>query len=222
MKILSLRLLIAFVMCIGFGVLFGYIAAAINNETIEHFDMSVIGFVQGLEMPWLTTIMKTFTWIGSATVVTTITIIAFVLLIFYFHYWQQAFLLVTVVVGSIFLNYLLKIYFKRERPEIHRILDIGGFSFPSGHTMMAFSLYTIISYIAWRNAKTILNRMLLIVFAAFMILMIGISRIYLGVHYPSDVAGGIAASGLWGTIAVAVYSFYQNQKKRKNPSYKSF
>jgi len=222
MKILSLRLLIAFVMCIGFGVLFGYIAAAINNETIESFDMSIIGFVQGLETPWLTAVMKTFTWIGSAVVVIAITLISFTLLFFFLHYRQQAFLLLTVVLGSVLFNYLLKIYFKRERPEIHRILDIGGFSFPSGHTMMAFSLYTILSYIAWRNAKTTPNRILLTLFVAFMILMIGLSRIYLGVHYPSDVVGGIAASGFWGTIAVVVYAFYQNQKKWKSPSYKRF
>ena len=85
-----------------------------------------------------------------------------------------------------YLTWLLKIYFKRERPEIHRILDANGFSFPSGHTMMAFSLYTIIAYIAWRNVKTTLNRILLILSAAFMSIMIPMSRIYLGVHFPSD------------------------------------
>ena len=65
MRELSLRLLLAFVLCIVFGVAFGYIAAAVGNESIAHFDTAVIGFVQGLEAPWLTSIMKVFTWIGS-------------------------------------------------------------------------------------------------------------------------------------------------------------
>ena len=162
MRVLSLRLLLAFILCVGFGVLFGYIATSIGNETIGRFDTSIIGFVQGMEMPWLTTIMKVFTWIGSSYIVAPVTLIAFCLLFFKFHYRQQAFLLVFVIAGTVLLNHFLKIYFKRERPEIHRIMDANGFSFPSGHTMMAFSLYVIIAYISWRNVKTAFGRVLLL------------------------------------------------------------
>jgi undecaprenyl-diphosphatase len=215
MRVLSFRLLLAFILCVGFGVLFGYIATSIGNESIGRFDTSIIGFVQGMEMPWLTAIMKVFTWIGSTYIVVPVTLIAFCLLFFKFHYRQQAFLLVLVIAGTILLNHLLKIYFKRERPEIHRIMDANGFSFPSGHTMMAFSLYVIIAYIAWRNAKTVFGRVLLIVFASFMIFIIGTSRIYLGVHYPSDIVGGMAASALWLTIAISVYAWYQKLREKK-------
>ena len=76
MKSLSLRLLTAFIICVGFGMLFGYIATAISNETIERFDTTIIGFVQRMESPWLTTVMKVFTWIGSWYIVAPITIIA--------------------------------------------------------------------------------------------------------------------------------------------------
>ena len=218
MKSLSLRLLTAFIICIGFGMLFGYIAFTIGNEKIEHFDMAIIGFVQGMESPWLTAVLIGFTWIGSSYIVAPIAIIAALVLIFKYHYRQQAFLLITVIVGTVLFNWLLKIYFKRERPEIHRILDANGFSFPSGHTMMAVSLYVIIAYISWRNLKTTLNRILLILSAAFMMIMIGISRIYLGVHFPSDVVGGIAASALWLTIAITVYGYYQNRENKKSSS----
>ena len=195
--------------------MFGYLAAAIGNESIKHFDLVVINFIQGMEMPWLTPIIKVFTWIGSGYVVAPITIIAFILLFFVYQYRDQAFLLVTVVVGTVILNGLLKLYFKRERPEIYRILDETGFSFPSGHTMMAFSLYTIIAYILWRNVKTTLNRVLLILFTIFMIVNISAGRIYLGVHYPSDIVGGFIASPLWVIIAIAVYGLYQNRRQNK-------
>ena len=111
-------------------------------------------------------------------------------------------------------------YFKRERPVIHRILEANGYSFPSGHTMMAFSLYVIIAYIAWRNVETRLGKFLLILFAAFMTIMIGTSRIYLGVHFPSDVVGGLMASGFLVTIAVTVYAYYLERSGKEKPSYK--
>ena len=215
MKGLSLRFLFAFIICLGLTVLFGYLVAAIGNESIAHFDLAVINFIQGMEMHWLTPIIKVFTWIGSGYVVAPITIIAFILLFFVYQYRKQAFLLVTVVVGTVILNGLLKVYFKRERPDIYRILDATGFSFPSGHTMMAFSLYTIIAYILWRNVKTPLSRVLLILFTNFMIVIISTGRIYLGVHYPSDIVGGYIASALWVFIVIAVYGFYQNRLENK-------
>jgi len=214
MRELSLRLLITFILCIGFGVAFGYISAAISNDTIVGFDTAVIGFVQGLETPWLTSIMNLFTWIGSGYVVAPIALMGFIVLYFVLRYRQQAFLLISVVAGSVLLNKLLKNYFKRERPEIHRIMDANGFSFPSGHSMMAFALYAIIAYIAWRNVKTTVSRVLLVVFTAFMIIMIGTSRIYLGVHYPSDIVGGFVASALWLTIAISVYAYFQNKREK--------
>ncbi len=218
MRELSLRLLLAFIVCIGLGVAFGYIAAAIGNESIVHFDTSVIGFVQGLEAPWLTTVMKIVTWIGSGSVVAPIAVIGFIVLYFVLHYRQQAFLLVVVIAGSVIFNSVLKNYFKRERPEIHRIMDANGFSFPSGHSMMAFALYAIIAYIAWRNVKTVTSRVVLVLFTTFMIIMIGTSRIYLGVHYPSDIVGGFAASAIWVTIAISVYAYFQEkQKKQERP-----
>jgi undecaprenyl-diphosphatase len=214
----SLRLLPALILCIGFGLLFVYIATTISNKSIAHFDTSIIRFVQGMETPWLTSIMKFFTTLGNTKSVIGIALIAFVLLYFAFRYRQQAFLFIIIIGGTVVLNALLKNYFKRERPEIHRIMNANGFSFPSGHSMIAFSLYTIIVYIAWRNVKTGLSRTLLILFAAFMILMTGISRIYVGVHYPSDVVGGFAASGLWVTFAIIVYGAYQNpREKNKRP-----
>ena len=93
-------------------------------------------------------------------------------------------------------------------------MDATGFSFPSGHSMMAFALYVIIAYIAWRNVKTTVGRVALVLFTTFMIIMIGTSRIYLGVHYPSDIVGGFAASALWVTIAISVYANFQNKREK--------
>ena len=176
MKSLLLRLLPAFLICLGLGIFFGYTVTTISNKSIEHFDTTIMGFVQSMEAPWLTSVMKTFTWIGAWQGVVPITMIAFLLLFFKYKYRQQAFLLVIVIGGTVLFNALLKIYFKRERPEIYRILDVGGFSFPSGHTMSAVSLYGIFAFIIWRNIKTPIGRFFLILFTIFMITMICVSQ----------------------------------------------
>ncbi len=59
-----------------------------------------------------------------------------------------------------------------------------------------------------------MSRVVLVLFTAFMIIMIGTSRIYLGVHYPRDIVGGFAASALWVTIAISVYAYFQNTRGR--------
>lgn len=215
MKALTIRFLFAFLLCIGFGILFGYVATAVGNDSIRSFDRTIISAVQGQEAPWLTFIMKTFTWIGSAYVVAPVTLIGFLVLFFKLNRRPQAFLLSAVIVGTVVLNTVLKVYFQRERPEIHRILDANGFSFPSGHTMMAFSLYSILGYIVWRNVKTRSGSFMIILTASIMTILIGVSRIYLGVHFPSDIVGGLLASGLWVTISVMVYSFFQHRHKNR-------
>lgn len=211
----SRRRFIAFIICLISGVLFGYIASSIGNGSIERFDTSIINFVQGMEASWLTTTLKTFTWIGSGYVVVPITLIAFFLLYFVYQRRGQAFLFVTVIIVTISSNELLKKYFKRERPEIYRIIDAGGLSFPSGHTMMAVSLYGIVAYVLWRNLKSLGHRVLLILFTIFMMMMIAVSRIYLGVHYPSDIIGGLAASLFLVTIMITAFEFIQNKKGQK-------
>lgn len=218
MKKLSRRYLVAFIICVISGTLFGYIASSIGDGSIDRFDTSIINFVQGMEASWLTAILKTFTWIGSGYVVVPVTLIAFFLLYFVYQRRGQAFLFVSVIAGTVLSNELLKLYFKRERPEIYRIIDAGGLSFPSGHTMMAFSLYTIIAYVIWRHLKSVGSRVLLTSFTIFMILMIAVSRIYLGVHYPSDIAGGVVASLFLITIMITTFEFIQNKRGQKKIS----
>ncbi|MDS9471920.1 phosphatase PAP2 family protein [Sporosarcina pasteurii] len=213
MKGLSKNILIVLVIIVVSGSLFITMANLVGSGKIESFDLPIIRLVQGLEAPWLTVLFKTFTWIGSAKAVVPITIIVCFLLFFVYKHRQQAFVFAFSIVGTIALNELLKGHFKRARPEIYRIMDAGGYSFPSGHTMMAFSLYGMITYILWRNIKTVGGRVALLSFASFMAFMIATSRIYLGVHYPSDVVGGIAASTICVTISAIIYSACQHPRK---------
>ena len=102
-------------------------------------------------------------------------------------------------------------FFQRARPDLHRLIEIGGYSFPSGHAMSAMAVYGTLAFLLWRHISTRFGRSLLIFFSAMMIFMIGISRVYLGVHYPSDIIGGYFASGFW--LGAAIWSFQRYKEK---------
>ncbi|MFT9600173.1 phosphatase PAP2 family protein [Mesobacillus sp.] len=106
---------------------------------------------------------------------------------------------------------MLKLYFHRARPDFNRLIEIGGYSFPSGHAMNAFSFYSILAFLLWRHVPTRMGRIAVILLSTFMILAIGLSKVYLGVHYPSDIIGGFLASGLW--VAVVIW-FFQRYKEK--------
>lgn len=92
------------------------------------------------------------------------------------------------------LNLLLKNIVERPRPIGYRLIDETGYSFPSGHSMISSAFYGLIIYFIWKNVKNIKLKYISCILLALLILFIGISRIYLGVHYASDVLGGFTIS----------------------------
>lgn len=209
----SRHLFISLMICLISGGIFMLVAYFISNDKITYFDLPIIQFIQGLETPFLTVIFKTFTWVGSAYGVIPITIAICMFLFFRLHRRKQAVFFAFSIASTIALNELLKLYFKRDRPEFYRLMEIGGFSFPSGHTMMAFSLYGIICYIFWHHLHKTRSQILLVIFTTIMAFSIAISRIYVGVHFPSDIIAGIAASTFWITVLITIFHLLGGNQK---------
>ena len=92
------------------------------------------------------------------------------------------------------LNQGIKHLLRRPRPEHLRLIKQGGFSYPSGHSMIAICVYGIIIYLINKKIKDKKIKIALSILLTLLILVIGISRIYVGVHYPSDVLGGFLLS----------------------------
>ncbi len=187
------------------------IAVMITNKQIAGFDSSIISAVQGLESPALTALFKIFTFIGSTATVAVLSLLLLVFMYFVMRYRSEVFLFIAVMGGTVVFNQIFKYMFHRERPSIHRLVEETGFSFPSGHSMLAFALFGVVAFLLWHELSSRIARGIVIVVAALVILCVGISRIYLGVHYPSDVLGGYLSSGFVLTIMIW---FYQRHKEK--------
>jgi undecaprenyl-diphosphatase len=129
---------------------------------------------------------------------------------------KELILFAAVMAGSPILNYLLKVFFQRARPDLNRLIEIGGYSFPSGHAMNAFTFYGILTFLLWRHIPVRRGRTVLLLFSTILILAIGISRIYLGVHYPSDIIGGYLAGSFWLAVSIWVFQRYKERQFRTN------
>ncbi|WP_019421136.1 phosphatase PAP2 family protein [Paenibacillus sp. OSY-SE] len=204
-----------FLLLLGFGAL----AIAINRQPLNPFDLNIAAFVQSFESPSLTKVMELFTSIGSTKYAIIIAVLTLVFLYFVLGHRMELIFLIAVLGGSAVMNQLLKMVIHRERPIVHRLIEETGYSFPSGHAMGAIGLYGALAFLLWRHIASRPGRILLIVSSCVMIAMIGVSRVYLGVHYPSDIIGGLMASGFWLALMIWVFQWYMEQRHTRLSSY---
>jgi len=139
-----------------------------------------------------------------------ITILLVALLYIKKYYREALFLTVTMSVCGLAMP-LLKNIFSRERPNFHRLIEISGYSFPSGHTTSATTMYLTLAIILLSIMKK-LNKYFVFSIAVLGIVIIGSSRIYLGVHYPTDVMAGIC---LGISIVSTVYILYYSNSSKE-------
>jgi len=198
----TVELLFIWVAFLSCTLLFFLLAREILEGQDLNFDAKAFAWADSFNSPGFNKFMTTVTFFASANFIT----VASLVLIFYFlfirkHRWYS--LRVPVVaVGSISVNLLLKFLFNRERPIIPHLVTSHGLSFPSGHAMISASFYGLLIYLVWKHvAHPVLRWSLMVFFLAF-ILTIGFSRVYLHVHYASDVLAGFAAGVLWVMIAI--------------------
>lgn len=185
----------------------------VQYNVFMSFDEQVIHLVRRMEYPFMTTFFKTITNIGSffGTVIVWIIITSIGL---YCKWHYETIILTVITFITPLANLLMKHFFSRPRPDMYRLIEISGYSYPSGHTMYATSLYGIILILLWEKCNDTWQRVLLLMGTLFMILSIGISRIYLGVHYPSDVIGGFFLSLLLISLTLSIYLIIQEKNKK--------
>lgn len=183
--------------------IFWKFADTLVEEELHTFDITIIDWIQSFISDKLTKILETLTFLGSAKAVIAISILIITLMLFNKKWWETLFFVVAVLGSSLF-NLLLKFIFQRTRPSIHPLITETGYSFPSGHSMVSFVLYGMITYFLVLFYVKRFVKIITILFFSLLVLLIGVSRIYLGVHYPSDVLAGFAVGGTWLIICLIV------------------
>lgn len=166
-----------------------------QNE-IHIFDDTIYYYVSKIINPVMTVIAKVITTVGSGYVIIPVWIISIIV----FRKRKES-KYIFVNLGLIFIvNQLLKMIIARPRPEGYRIVEESGYSFPSGHSMVSMAFYGLFIYLIYANVKNIYLKWISIIALIIMVVLIGLSRIYLGVHYASDVIAGFCISVCYLTI----------------------
>ena len=190
------------------------LAGKVQADELKHFDYTVIELIQSQIAEKWTALMKVITFFGGKT--WTVLAIAISAILFAFYKKRYAlYIILTCGLGAA-LNLVLKGWFQRERPNFYQLIVESGYSFPSGHSMGSFILYSAIAVVLVKiSKKTVVDAVIIILFA-LLVLAIGISRIYLGVHYPSDVVAGFAAGGFWVCLCTLALNYYEFRMKKQN------
>jgi undecaprenyl-diphosphatase len=192
------------------GIAIAVVGAMGFAELAEHVlgqtppvDIAILTWLHDRQSPLLTSFMLEMTYLGTGTVVVAIVGIT-ALFLWHTEHKLSARLLLASTIGNIILNGALKLVYHRARPNIFEWqTEAVSSSFPSGHAMSATVVYGTVAYLLMRLQKHHWSRVLTLCGAIVVIVLICTSRMYLGVHYPSDVIGGVIVGLAWASFCMA-------------------
>lgn len=217
-EFLSLSLLLGLAAAIATLVFLGWLTNEVLEGETRHFDDTTRAAVHTLASPALTVAMRGISFLGSTLFLTCATI--FVVALFALRKWgREARLFAITMIGASVLNTTLKLAFKRPRPiPFFNLTAPETYSFPSGHSLASCCFFAGLAAILSGRVKRRRVRVVIWIAAAAMFLLIGLSRIYLGVHYTTDVIAGFASALIWILVVRFVELQLARRKRRKTES----
>lgn len=183
-----------------------------NDHT---FDERVIVFVKDLHSDFFTAVMRVFTFIGSEWIL----VPGYLCLIVWFYVKQKnltALHIFIISVSSLLMMMGLKLLFSRSRPLESIIGEVGGYSFPSGHSYMSFTFFGLLVYLLQHTDINVFAKGLLQLLCVCFAVMIATSRVYLGVHYFSDIVAGCCLAVMGLILTIFILNKIDFQKKNKH------
>lgn len=197
---------------------FVQIADVVQEGATQRFDETVLHWMADRQTPLLQKVMFEITLLGTGIVLMTMVFVA-ALFLWLSNHRFSALLLVIATWGGVVINSLLKTTFNRPRPQVFEWgATVLTSSFPSGHAMSATIAYGTVAYLAARLQTTRTARFLTIFVAGLLIVLICASRLYLGVHYPSDVFAGSLMGLAWTGFCMATLEGIQVFNRRYRPA----
>ena len=198
--------------------IFADLSRHVLNANILAFDRAVSEAIYAYRSPALTSLMIFISFLGGTVVLLGGSVAVFLFLLIKSYRREAVLFLFTVATGFV-LNLILKYVIARTRPDIAPLIQEVFFSYPSGHSMNSFVFYALLAYLVYHLSRNAALSVVVSTGCIGLILLIGISRIYLGVHYPSDVfAGFLVGLGWVLTILVVqrtfrVYRYFRTPRK---------
>lgn len=194
-------------------ILFSWIADEMREGDTMRFDDSVRGFVHSFSSPATTKFMFATSFMGAGGLI--IMLIAAVILCLLKKWYRAVGWLALTMVGATVLDVALKYGFHRIRPVPFFGAVPHSYSFPSGHSLFSFCFYGVMAGLTNARVRSPWLRATVFSAAAVMIALIGLSRIYLGVHYPSDVVAGYLAGTIWVSAMITMDRIHTTRRGLK-------
>lgn len=190
----------------------------LEKDQLANLDERVTGWVFSHRSDGLTPVVIAVTHMGDRWAYILLVPLIAGLLYLRGHHWRLTIQGLVVLLSASLLNIWIKNMISRPRPlEDLRLVDVHSYSFPSGHSMSAIAFYGFLVYLTFKLVRNPFWRYTLMVLEIALILGIGLSRVYLGVHYPSDVLAGFAAGLFWLLVCIAIFRAIHFYSKKSDP-----
>ncbi|MBC7448348.1 MAG: phosphatase PAP2 family protein [Hymenobacteraceae bacterium] len=206
----TVLLLGAWLACVGVVLAFGEWWLAHGTFGFDAAAFELLAAARGA-IPGLTPLMVAFTWIGTHYVMIPLGLSLLAWFVFRRRHRWHSWRVPVVALGSTLLNGLLKVTYHRPRPLVPHLVPAHGLSFPSGHAMVAASFWGLLWWLARRHLPPGWLRTAALWSLPLVALLIGGSRVYLGVHYASDVVAGFAAGLAWLGLALTIIGRFERR-----------
>lgn len=187
----------------------------IAENDLQAIDEAVGEFVISFRSDALTTYFKVATDLGDRNAYIAFTVLMAAFFFLKKRSWKFIAQTTIVLLLATLSNIVLKRVFNRARPSLDHLVEVNTLSYPSGHSMSAMAFYGFLIFLCLRYRMARWLRFLLVSILVILILSVGLSRIYLGVHYPTDVAGGFVGGLIWVAFCAVVFSIFELLRKRQ-------
>lgn len=179
----------------------------ITRPFLSRWDSLGMQIIHGRDTPALTRLAFALSWIGSPKAFVP-AVVAACLVLWRLRLKEDAVVLFFALAAAGVMDTALKLHFRRMRPDVPWALATEhSFSFPSGHSVGAVVLYGMATYLLWKHLHALWQRVVVITTSLLLIAGIGLSRVYLGVHYPTDVAAGYLVGLFWLLTVIATNEY---------------
>jgi undecaprenyl-diphosphatase len=213
--LLSLELVVVLAAFFAALAAFVFVAQMVFLKQKKTLDTNIFDYLANYVSALNTEVMQVFSFLGAHYFL----IPANIVLVLYFllvrkERWYS--IKVPVIsLSSLLLMLVLKQFFHRDRPLVPLLQAAKGMSFPSGHALMSSTFYGLIIYLVWRNIKNKTAKWIITILLLLVIFFIGLSRIYLRVHYPTDVIAGFCLGVIWLILSISVLNKMERISKKE-------